>query len=254
MTPHGELLRLTQHPVDTYAWDVFMQDQAERPLLFHGTSAGFRESIERYGLPHRRRPYKVRQIHRVLSILRRNALIRPGSDAVLQTWTRSSVRERGYSLTFDWANALHFAVTNRCGETIEIFFRLLHEAWTSGRVAELPEPERGEVTAAYTWVSELVKGHNPLVVGVRFDPRWFSDARVSFFTDREVFKKLGRIPGLDRREMYVGSYDPNNVYMCRGEELPSIRDIPPSAIISLTEFRWNNELDALLDRVWHGHG
>jgi hypothetical protein len=66
MTPYDELLRLTERPNNESEWDVFMGDQAERPLLFHGTSAAFKESIMRYGLSHRHRPYKTRQIQRVL--------------------------------------------------------------------------------------------------------------------------------------------------------------------------------------------
>jgi hypothetical protein len=227
-----------------------MQDQTERPLLFHGTSATFKDSIRRYGLSHRRRPYKVRH---VLSILRRHGLSQPDLEAVLQTWTRSSVREKGYSLTFDWVTALHFAVANRCGESIEIYFRLLRDAQNSVGFRELPEDERQELTDAYMAVSDLVARHRPLVVAVRFDRSWFSDERAAFFTDRHVFDSLGTTSECWRREMYVGSYDPSKIYGRHGEELPSIRDIPPDAIVSLTELSWNDHLNALLESVWHRH-
>jgi len=234
-----------------------MQDQAERPLLFHGTTAVFKDSIRRYGLSHRRRSYKYRQIQRVRSILRRRGLIAPSSgavlnDGILENWTGSSVREKGYSLTFDWVNALDFAVRNRCGETIELFSCLLENVCSAGGFDELPEPEHREVTDAYKWVSGLMAGHKPLVVGVRFDPQWFAESRVSFFTDPEVFKRLTGLPLLGHREMYLGSYDPAKVYTHSGDEFPSIRDIPASAIMLLTELNWNDELNALLQRVLRG--
>jgi hypothetical protein len=120
-------------------------------------------------------------------------------------------------------------------------------------LGELSESDLGEITAAYTWAAELVKQHKPLIVGVRFDPSWFSEARATFFTDRPMFNSLGTISDSWRREMYVGSYDPRKVYLRHGDELPSIRDIPSDAIVSLIELQWNSSLNSLLDLVWDRH-
>jgi hypothetical protein len=186
--------------------------------------------------------------------MRRYGLIRPDSEAVmldgiLETWTRSSVREKGFSLTFDWVNALDFAVRNRCGETIEVFFSLLDGVRRTVGFSELPDHDRQPVETAYAWASQLVEAHNPSVVGVRFDPCWFREARVSFFTDRARFDTLTKHAAARVYEGYAGCYDPNKAYQRRGDELPSICDIPSGAIASLTELRWNNQLDAVLERV-----
>jgi hypothetical protein len=40
----------------------------------------------------------------------------------------------------------------------------------------------------------------------------------------------------------------------RGQEFPSVCDVPPSSIATFTHVQQTDTLKRLLDHVWYGHG
>ena len=104
-------------PNDGYQWDVFFDDQAARPLIYHGASSIFEPSIRRYGFAFDQRPYKDFDLDRCISILSQiegSRAITIGR-AVIDTYTKGTERISGFCFTFDYVFAMRFALMYRGG-------------------------------------------------------------------------------------------------------------------------------------------
>jgi hypothetical protein len=222
-------------PEDGYRWRQFLEDQDARPLAWHGTSSVFCGSIRESGLDPNRDRHELEVIDRLLRILpkegRSSALC--SAAAVLSTWTQTTASSKTLCFTFDYVRALRYAVRYRGGETFEHLAVAL-DCTLRDYFDALPQSDLIWAHAEQRRISELLRTHRPLVLGVRFEHDLFDNQdSLKFLNSRSAFRAAVNGPLFPAR--VTGHYSPG--LTCRGAEFRASKPIPPERIE-----RWN-ELD-----------
>jgi len=225
---------LPECPRDNYDWDIFFGDQAERPLIFHGTSAAFAESIKDHGLAFQRRPWRELDLRRLVDIFGRHKLYGPKdwNIAVLSVYTQNTARLGCVSLCFDWIRVCgYYAIRSPGGETLSTALVLAQWMLQHHR-DRLARDDLEFLSDLEQRGTAMIRGHKPLVVAFEFDPSWCDTEGVKFFVSRDTFA--------ERREMWrrlrgSASYEFTGLHQdggttYNGKELLVRGGVPASAI------------------------
>ncbi len=181
---------LPPSPDHAYRWDTFAADQPAQPLIFHGTSAVYEDSIREDGLGIRRAPFSPGEIGRVVEIFDRYHLVGPrGEIGVLKSYTAASLDTGSVSYTFDYTRACWYASRYRGGETVHNLSLLLNWAVEPLQV-EFTRAERDVLVSCLGRLKLIVSAHRPMVAGVMFSPDLFSGRDLEFFSDRRAFETM----------------------------------------------------------------
>lgn len=218
-------------PNDGYVWHQFLKDQESRPLVWHGTSAVFRESIRRTGLDLTIDRPQLEVIARLLKLVPIESLEGRSSDLcnailVLSTFTQSTASEKTLCFTFDYVSALDYAVRYRGGETLHhLLIALDHTVRECSRA--LQQSDLQWVHIQQRKFTRLLSNHRPLLLGVRFDPELFeSRESLAFLNARSALQAALKNPLFPA--WVTGYYSPKRII--RGVEFRASRPIPPERI------------------------
>jgi hypothetical protein len=218
-------------PKDSYLWHQFLKEQESRPLAWHGTSTVFRESIQRTGLNPNIDRRELEVVARLLKMWPPKSLNSCSRDlaeaiCVLGAFTQSTASSKTLCFTFDYVNALHYALRNRGGETLHNLLIALECTVREGSAA-LQQSDLGWARAQHRKFSKLLASHRPLLLGVRFHPELLEDHKhLDLLNVRSAFDaalKDSYFPAL-----IIGHYSPGRIF--RGTEFRASRSIPPEQI------------------------
>jgi hypothetical protein len=145
---------------------------------------------------------------------------------VLGTFTQSTASSKTLCFTFDYVNALHYALRNRGGETLHNLLIAL-ECTVREDSAALEQSDLEWARAQQRKFSKLLASHRPLLVGVRFHPELLENHKdLDLLNVRSAFDaalKDSYFPAL-----ITGHYSPGTIF--RGTEFRASRPIPPEQI------------------------